>query len=184
MAILKPASITFGTFALEKLTRPFAAAKTLLPPPPRVPVVVPVGTEPEPEAKLEWGTAATTFSDMPHTDPVEDMDADGYLNPRVDGQIFVRSFPDIVMDGGLGAGTLIPAGQKRPPKCPPQDNRPGIRAYDEIDRQTRKIKVYNPDDAEQWVVVEQITSMRLRGPNGVIAKFNFKPPPPPRKPGT
>lgn len=162
-------SATFGsvgTSPLEKVTRPFVTMDQRLPDPPRIPVVVDVET---PEAFLAWGKASSFFNNAPQTDPIEDINADGYTTPL--GNDFSPSS----------------AGDKnKAKKRPPQDDKPGIRSYDEIDRQTRKIKVYDPepDDPSDpaWVIVEQVISIRLRGPNGNIIKMNFKPPPPPVKP--
>lgn len=42
-----------------------------------------------------------------------------------------------------------------------------------IDAKWQEIKVYNPDDKEQWVKVRRYTSIRFRGPEDEIVKFNI-----------
>lgn len=182
-----------ASFSFEKLSRPFQLPKTGLPNPVRVVVALPVETpevEPTP-GLLVWG-------DVGVPPPIEDMDADEFLSPRIDGEPIVRSsIPDVTTEN---------PGQKKPKKKQPQDDRPGVISGDEIDRQVVKFKVYNPDDAEQWVTVEAIKSIRFRlsdtdkrqtvtgkGKNiavttsnlsGKILKLNLRPPPPPPKPQT
>lgn len=152
---------------LEKTVRPFIALDQRLPDPPRVAPTVEIVDHPE--AFLEWGKASSFFTDAPHIDPVEDMNADGYLTALGDNYS-----PSVAGD------------KKKPKERPPQDKKPGIRAYDEIDRKVRRIKVYDPEPDDPadpaWVIVEQIESIRFRGPEGNIIKMNLKPPPPPVKP--
>jgi hypothetical protein len=181
----------------ERLVRPFAKDTSVLPSPPRPPKVV-VG-EPEDIAEpaetpglLAWGASGTPS-------PIEDMEADKFLSDKVEGKA-TSSHEDFTVTG---------LKKKSTNKKAPQDKRPGIISADEIDRQTITFKVYNPDDAEQWVKVQAVKSIRLRlsdtdqrqtiigsggkgkdvtvqtsNLSGKILKLNLRPPPPPLKPAT
>jgi hypothetical protein len=72
--------------------------------------------------------------------------------------------------------------ERMPADRVPQDHVPGVISLDEMDRQTDTIKVYAPDDPDIWVKVQRVLTMRCRGPNGSIWKFNLRPPPPPPRP--
>lgn len=182
-----------ANFSFEKLSRPFQLPNTGLPNPVRVVVAIPVETPEEDPTPglLAWG-------DVGVPSPIEDMEADAFMSDRVDGQAIVRGeIPDV--------STENPS-KKKPKKKQPQDDRPGVVSGDEIDRQVVRFKVYNPDDAEQWVTVEAVKSIRFRlsdtdqrqtvtgkGKNiavttsnlsGKILKLNLRPPPPPPKPRT
>jgi hypothetical protein len=67
-------------------------------------------------------------------------------------------------------------------KKKPQDKKPGVKSYDEIDRQEEAYTVYKPNDNSVYVNLTRPTSIRFRGPEGEIVKFNYKPPRPPPRP--
>lgn len=200
-------SIPFGggprSITPENFVRPFQDKPSVLPSPPRPPKVV-VG-EPDPSEDpvetpglLAWGEAGSPS-------PIEDMLADKYMSDKIEGQP-VTSHEDFTVTGLKK--------KKKAKKKAPQDDRPGVISGDEIDRQTLTFKVYNPDDAEQWVKVQAVKSIRFRlsdtdqryamqggdgdekGKNaapislavanlsGKILKLNLRPPPPPPKPST
>lgn len=153
-----------GKADLNPVVRNFQVVQTRMPDPPKARRLLP--GEAGAEAFISWGKASDFFTDEPAEDPVEDVTSDGYGG------------------GGVGGGGNSHGSKSKPPKKKPQDKQPGVTAWDEIDRQVRRGKVYNPDDADQWVEVEQITSMRFRGPGGRILKLNFKPPPFPSAPSS
>lgn len=137
---------------LESAIRSLAIVNTRLPDPPR-PAPPPLPGE-DGEASITWGAASDFQTDVPEQ-PAEDATADGDA----------------------------PAGQtQQKEETKPQDKKPGVVSYNEIDRRTEKGKIYNPDDKEQWVEVTRIKSMRLRGPKKEILKLNFKNPPWPKEP--
>lgn len=45
--------------------------------------------------------------------------------------------------------------------------------YDEVSREVSVIRVENPTDSEQYVMVERIESIIFRGPDGVQHQFNL-----------
>jgi hypothetical protein len=154
---------------MEQIVRPFETPKSILPSPTRPAVQI---EEEESEfVTVQWGRSGTQFDDEPAADPVEDMNADGYAatgtGEPYDGMVYVDA---------------LAGNEKQARKRPPQDKVPGVRAYDEIDRQVRTDKIYSPDDPDVWLLFDHVISMRFRGPNGVVAKFNFKPKPPPARP--
>lgn len=177
--------------SFEQIVRHWQIVNTAWPTP-----SAPVAPEQTPEAFLQWGEAADFSTDDTPSDPVEDINADGYGIPvsSADGSI---SNPSTLSAGGvslgfpLGTNTGLPGsaygavgrGQivKQPPKLP-QDKRAGVTTFNEIDRVVQRIPVFNPKDPEQYVIVQRILSMRFRGSNGSIMKFNLKPPPPPPVP--
>jgi hypothetical protein len=61
-----------------------------------------------------------------------------------------------------------------PKKDPEQQKRE--RVYTEIDRTTETVRVRNPSDSTQYVDVARIKSIRFQGPDGVISRFDLKPP--------
>lgn len=174
---------------MEKIVRPFQDKPATLPTPTRVPVTPePVVEEEEHPARLQWGGGSGTTSSntaasngTPVPVPFEDINADGYMNARVEGGTFQESTPGEEYN------------RPRPENRVPQDSRPGVLSLDEIDRQTVTFKVYNPDDADQWVKVQAVKSIRFRVNSGSpdqgrlsgrIFKMNMRPPPPPPKPTT
>lgn len=175
----------------EAIVRHWQLVNTTWPTP-----TVPTAPEQTPEAFLQWGEAADFSTDDTPSDPVEDINADGYGLPvsASDGSL---SNPSTLSAGGvgsafpLGTNTGLPGSQygavgrgqlvKQPPKLP-QDKRAGVTTFNEIDRSVQRVWVFNPKDREQFVVVERILSIRFRGSNGAIMKFNLKPPPPPQVP--
>lgn len=48
------------------------------------------------------------------------------------------------------------------------------REYTEIEREVETIKITNPDDAQQYVMVERISEISFRAPDGSTAKFVLK----------
>lgn len=108
------------------------------------------------EAFISWGKASDFFFDRP-TDPAQDT----------------------------GTGFPSTTGKKKREKKPkPQDNQPGIRSFEMMDAEYEQGKIYNPDDKDQWVKVQRMKSVRFRGPDRVIYKFNFRHPPWPKPPST
>lgn len=146
-----------------------------------------------PPAFIEWGGDGDWYEEDTPTDPVEDLNGDAY------GMPFGTSggFSDL-SSAGVGTPTVptgtnsglpgttnqrVGAGMKlRPRPRKPQDHRPGVTTFEEIDRQVQRGLVFNPKDRDQWVAVERILSIRFRGKNGAIMKFNMKPPPFPPSP--
>lgn len=63
-----------------------------------------------------------------------------------------------------------------PPEDPPDDPKDGIVIddFDYVDRSVEKIRVENPDDAEQYVIVERILEvMFVDRQTGRYKRFNF-----------
>lgn len=172
---------TFGV-GLEKVVRPFTQAVSKLPDPPKEVQVIPLPGE-DSEAFLSWGEEAS-FTIESDGHPIEDLNADNFGGVSIEegsvGQgisVGGDTFSNASSAGGNPLGTL-PSSQKKP-----QDNRPGVLSYQEIDRQVSTITVYNPKDKEQWVKVQRTLSIRFRNmQNGAILKLNLKNPPPPPKP--
>ena len=67
---------------------------------------------------------------------------------------------------GGGGVTII----KRPPPDEPPGERP-VKVYNEVQREVSKVKVYNPDDQEQWIEVERINRIRFQGPEEWDVEF-------------
>lgn len=45
--------------------------------------------------------------------------------------------------------------------------------YQEVCRETRKIRVENPNDPNQYVIVERALAITLQSPAGTLVRFNF-----------
>lgn len=73
--------------------------------------------------------------------------------------------------GGDGRGYVI-INDRRNDDEKNNDNRPQI-TYDEATRQTSDVRVENPDDANQYVTVRRINSIRFRGSDGFDHIFNL-----------
>lgn len=186
---------TFGGAAdvsFEHVVRHFQIMNTRFPPPRTAGAN---NDAPEPEAFIEWGGAADFYTEEAPTDPVEDINADGFAVPvsNLGGAVLQASslgaggalstLPGSNTGGygtsfvSVGAGKLA-----RPRERKPQDKRPGVNTFEEIDRFVQRGLVFNPNDRDQWVAIERTLSIRFRGKDGVIMKFNFKPPPFPPSP--
>lgn len=63
------------------------------------------------------------------------------------------------------------------PKKDPADTRRKTRVYNEVERTTETVRVYNPTDNAQYVDVQRIKTITFRGPDGVDARYELKPPP-------
>jgi hypothetical protein len=59
--------------------------------------------------------------------------------------------------GGGGGGTLGFGGGGKKPPAPPPDN-----SWTEVDRSTENVKVVNPDDDSQFVIVKEIVSITMK----------------------
>lgn len=61
---------------------------------------------------------------------------------------------------------------------PPEDDEdepPGIIEYDEYQRFTEDVRVENPDDASQYVIVQRVTRIIFVGrDDGLFRAFNFR----------
>lgn len=61
---------------------------------------------------------------------------------------------------------------------PPEDDEdepPGIIEYDEYQRITEEVRVENPDDASQYVIVERVTRILFVGrDDGRVRAFNLR----------
>lgn len=55
------------------------------------------------------------------------------------------------------------------------DEEPPPLQYNEEARATETIRIENPEDSEQYVEVERITSIIFRGPDGRRHQFNLNP---------
>src|SRR5215217_7353991 len=154
----------------EQFVRPFETPPKTLPPPVRPAKSGTIAEDEEPESHIEWGRGNATLQDYPDKDPIPDMQADGFLATK----------------RYVGAEFAGFAGQEDQVERPlsPQDQQKGVFTFDEIDRHVQRAVVYNPQDSEQWVAVERILSIRFRGPDGQVFKFNMRPPPAPPKPST
>jgi hypothetical protein len=62
------------------------------------------------------------------------------------------------------------------PKKDPQQQPRRERIYTEVERTTETVRVRNPQDANQYVDVARIKSIRFRGPDGTVSRFDLKPP--------
>lgn len=60
------------------------------------------------------------------------------------------------------------------PEQPPQNTLP--RIYTEVSRETKTVRVTNPNDTAQYVDVARIESITFRGPDGKDVRFDLKPP--------
>jgi hypothetical protein len=63
------------------------------------------------------------------------------------------------------------------PKKDPEDTRQPTRVYNEVERTTDTVRVYNPTNNAQYVDVQRIKTITFRGPDGVDSRFVLKPPP-------
>jgi hypothetical protein len=63
------------------------------------------------------------------------------------------------------------------PKKDEEDTRRKTRVYNEVERTTETVRVYNPSDNSQYVDVQRIKTITFRGPDGVDSRFELKPPP-------
>lgn len=62
----------------------------------------------------------------------------------------------------------------RPSPRPNETTR--IRIYSEVSRTTETVRVTNPQDSNQWVDVQRITSITFRGQDNVDVRFDLNPP--------
>lgn len=148
--------------------------------------------EPPPAAFIEWGASSDFYEEDTPTDPVEDLNGDAYGMPTgtagtgdlSSAGVGTPTAPTGTNSGLPGTTNMaVGAGMKlRPRPRKPQDRRPGVQTFEEIDRHVQRGLVFNPKDREQWVIIERILSIRFRGKGGVIMKFNMKPPPFPPSP--
>lgn len=171
---------------LENLIRPFQEITPPLPTPTRPPAPAKEEDEEDIPGVLVIGQPGTSA-------PIEDTAADDFFKTLFTDE------PSTPPSSDPPPPDDNDKKKKKKPR-PPQDDTPGVVSLNEMDRVVRKITVYNPDDAEQWVEVEQITSMRFRieglkfvvpvakgrtvtvSLDGRIFKLNMKPPPPPPRP--
>lgn len=62
-----------------------------------------------------------------------------------------------------------------PPDEPPEDEPPPLQ-YEEEWRAEEDVRIENPDDSDQYVIVARIKSIIFRGPDGRRHQFNLHPP--------
>ena len=60
-----------------------------------------------------------------------------------------------------------------PPPAPPDQK---TLVFNEIDRKVTPVRVENPDDPEQFVMVERIDNITFKGPDGIDRQFVLNPP--------
>lgn len=78
---------------------------------------------------------------------------------QLTGQQTLQGVPGIV--GARGAGGVSGAGGS--PGGPGKDGKPGKEGnWVEVDRQTQKKKITNPDDDSQFVYIQQITQLQMK----------------------
>lgn len=68
-----------------------------------------------------------------------------------------------------------PGLQQQNPADPNQQEPPPLQ-YEEIWRAEQMVRIENPQDSEQYVIVTRITSIIFRGPDNRQHQFNFHPP--------
>jgi len=75
--------------------------------------------------------------------------------------------------GGSGGGTVVVIWPPdTPPEDPPKQEPPPFQ-YNEEWRSTSKVRVENPDDSEQYVMVERVESIIFRGQDNKRIQLNF-----------
>ncbi|MBX9757203.1 MAG: hypothetical protein K2Y29_00390 [Beijerinckiaceae bacterium] len=63
--------------------------------------------------------------------------------------------------------------EKEEPEDEDDETDDDVSTYREISREVQKIRVQNPNDAEQYVMVERITSIKFSRPSGGSVRFVF-----------
>ena len=76
---------------------------------------------------------------------------------------------NIQIDDATGISINLEEGQDPPPEKKTIE-------FTELERETDEVRVENPDDPEQFVMVARITSITFDGPDGICRRFNLKPP--------
>ena len=140
-------------FSVEHFVRPVVKIDSFLRE--RLP---PVQEEPVPEAQVTWGDAASfvwssTQGDTGGGDTVVVDPPSIVVSPGSGGGGGV----DDDDGGGGGGGTNDPV-----PQPPPSST---TILFDETQREVEEVRVENPDDSAQYVIVERITAITFRGPN-------------------
>lgn len=130
---------------MERIVRPFVVIDSAPPPPPTPRRPLPGEGD---DAFISAGAPAR-FIRPELTEPIISTTPIGF-----GGGGFVVTWPDDE--------------ESKKPKQAPE------RIYQEIDRKVKKRRVENPEDAEQWVEVEDTTEIRFRAPAGGVVKFVFK----------
>lgn len=59
-------------------------------------------------------------------------------------------------------------------ECDPEET--PVTLYTEVGRIEEKVRIENPDDADQYVIVARITSIQFSGPEGNILQFDYRHP--------
>jgi hypothetical protein len=129
---------------LERIVRPFQTVETKMPDPPTRVIEITLEGE-DGEAALVWG-GPSDFSLAP---AIEDAEADGLV--------------DKLASGGGGITVRITDSDRPGQEQNPQDDKLGTIAFNMMDAQAERGKIYNPDDKEQWVEMLRIKSIRFRG---------------------
>lgn len=125
--------------------------------------------EPDGDAFVEWGRGS-------RFDAIE--------KPKTDQPLYRSAFETAV---------TVPNSSQDPPEKPSDDseesdpderqdppdnnNNPGQQTFQwsELSRTSSEVRVENPDDASQYVMVKRVTSLTLRGPDGSTHVFTLKP---------
>jgi hypothetical protein len=132
---------------MERIVRPFVVIDSAPPPPPTPRKPLPGEDD---DAFIAWGGPSR------------------FVRPELT--------QPLVSDSPIGSGgSLIVTWPKDPKEKDEEQQRE--RVYREIDRKTVKRRVTNPQDAQQWVDVEDTTEIRLRAPDGGTVRFIFRPRP-------
>jgi hypothetical protein len=152
--------------SMEQIVRPFVLVES--DPLQRVVPRPETDLEALPEAAIEWGDGSR-FMIPPNVTTPPDLIGDW-------------EFP--IEDAELGGGVIVNLpGQffwEEDHLLPEDDEAPETEAiWDEVSRATSTIRVFNPQDENQWVDVERIDSLIMRGPDSRQHVFRFRNPPPP-----
>lgn len=98
--------------------------------------------------------------------------------PEGDGEAHFRfgraaKFDQTPQQSGPSIRVEYPDENQQPADDPSNDI--VVLDFDEIDREEEEIRVENPDDAEQYVMVKRVTRILFQGrADGIYRRFNFK----------
>lgn len=88
-----------------------------------------------------------------------------------DGDLAILTWGgEVDIDLGSGGFTVTNPGSSQGPTDQRQRQK---KIYNEVSRTTNVVRVSNPNDAEDWVDVQRITSITFRGPDDIDIQFNL-----------
>lgn len=134
----------------------------------------------------EWEESQRMLDRLVLERPAENEEAEAYdrFGKKSDfdlvfsgGDRFVAEQPSINViwpkdpecdEDSILAGTLLAD------EC--DEEKPKVLEYTEVNRVSEDVRVENPDDSDQYVIVQRVKEMLLRGPKNTYHKLIFNPP--------